>query len=1023
MPKESTSVTFAALLLLGVLSVPAVARAADEARPVAHLLAPAQEYAICYDPLMAEAALRLTAIDLAARHGLYARCRPADRVAELPDDAWPRLELFVDWGPKLRHVRLKREGDTFIFLARADDTGYVELNRRTLRMPPALSVGLMACATPAEETLEAVVLDARLNGEPFSGYESAEIGRCIAPCAATEEEGRITFRTSPPFDGRNAFDKGIFLHKPCEGDFDITCTVELSSPASTRCIGVMCREAPAEGAPSAATLTDGGEAAGCARTPPFQSLQWHYDTGAHFVRIELALGPDEVRDLGLVYLSCGTWEALADSVRRLSEAVETGLAKELGLETANGRAAATPDEATSSALREARDLAWTAVSGRVYAASRRVDALLEDAPTCAEAHALGAECGALLAAQDLYGVFSDRPRFLARPLAHWLFAERLAGAEAGRYGMTQGYVALACGYPKAALALLSSLPETEQAGPKAKALRMYATRDCRPFTQDTFGLAAPIEELAWFWAAVECARDDFFADAPLDTTWAAESCAFMPLYRSPSVGSGHRYTAAGPLIAALRDVTDFLGCDEIPVEQRTEIAVKLAEALKLPPGQDLAETVKEVRSALKERSRTAVGQWRPLMELYSAALAVPEPRPGVDGRLPWRTVGLHDFAENQRGMFLLMLYMRANFVSQMLASYEQALTYCKELAELTSDVPGASTYFTAVGLMSVGRTEETLPGLREFTMTPLGRRPALLAFTFEDWPHVSGFVNFNVTSLESALLPPGRGSWDWSALASIWRARGNNDWGMRNAVAWNALDVDDYTVSPVLALMDIAENIAPGVEAVDRSPYNLKLLEAVAKKALALQDIDTGAEMYERMIAAAPAEVTAYNRLALLYAKEDKLRAIAVAKRAEENCPWGVALSNLLGRCAVWMVDEGNREEALRYGEKASGTGSFPGLMGYATALIANDRKEEGIKIWRQIAFRYPARCDRYFDLIFKEKYPDDKIMEDARQLLARHPSMKPQILQRFDSVARQYPGGADLVARAHEIAGESGGN
>lgn len=52
--------------------------ASQPIQPIVHLLAPTHEYAAKFDCLVPEAALRLAAIDLAARHGKYARFWPVD---------------------------------------------------------------------------------------------------------------------------------------------------------------------------------------------------------------------------------------------------------------------------------------------------------------------------------------------------------------------------------------------------------------------------------------------------------------------------------------------------------------------------------------------------------------------------------------------------------------------------------------------------------------------------------------------------------------------------------------------------------------------------------------------------------------------------------------------------------------------------------------------------------------------------------------------------------------------------------
>jgi len=52
-----------------------------------HLLAPTDAYAAKYDPLVAEASLRLVAMDLAARHGIHAKYWPIEHWAKTLDSA------------------------------------------------------------------------------------------------------------------------------------------------------------------------------------------------------------------------------------------------------------------------------------------------------------------------------------------------------------------------------------------------------------------------------------------------------------------------------------------------------------------------------------------------------------------------------------------------------------------------------------------------------------------------------------------------------------------------------------------------------------------------------------------------------------------------------------------------------------------------------------------------------------------------------------------------------------------------
>ncbi len=216
-----------------------------QGQPVLHLLAPSADYAGRYDSLIPEAALRLTAIDLAARYGACARFWAVDQLRGVPADAYPRLQVSDEKMPPMPYLKIVRRGDSFFFSASVDGKDYLPISSLELPMAAGVHVGLWGPFDPHGLGGHTSASDVRLNNRPVAAPERATIGTPLKPSTINIADGAWTIETRgsaelPKDDDR---ERGEFLHVPAQGDFELTARLEVPDESAKAYPGVLvCRE-------------------------------------------------------------------------------------------------------------------------------------------------------------------------------------------------------------------------------------------------------------------------------------------------------------------------------------------------------------------------------------------------------------------------------------------------------------------------------------------------------------------------------------------------------------------------------------------------------------------------------------------------------------------------------------------------------------------------------------------------------------------------------------------------------------
>lgn len=994
--------------LVSVLAV-CLSPAAAEEKPVLHLLAPSEDYANQYDPLIAESALRLVAAELAARHGTASHFWPADHLQRVRQDAYPRVEITSRVFPRTPHLRLRRRGNVFDFFASPRGRSYVHIARYVRKLPAKTHVGIMFPASwSGRKTVTATVSDVRLNGDPFRAYRRADIGECYKPGEVSREGDKHTVTTHGFEPKGNWRERGPFLYRTCDGDFEIAARVDnIVGEGGYYGLALMCRTGLEPDAESVALLSLVRSVHAAFGGPTHIRMRHIRDLGAHAVVPRLLTGADEAKPLASVPATYVSWEQLTRSIDELAEAILEGLKHEGIVPKTPPAGPRLPTPAQQGTLAGARKLALKVSSGEVLAAAGEVDQVLNSCPTCPQAHFTAALCGALLACQDVYGAFHERGRYLAGPVSHMLLARRLGGAVGAGERLSEAWVRLACGYPRAAMEALESIPPDKRNSPEARALAMFITEDHRALTEQTVLGATPIEQLAWIRATQSCGLDESLQTVPARLARDARTCALLPLYRSVGVGPGHTFSRLRIILAFARDASDLLTCPDIPAQKRRAIGRRMARALRQTPKDDLRELARVVAWAAFQRGlgEDPADALAPLTELYLEAMALPVGPTAENGGIRWRSISVHDFAELQRGLLVRTVYRRVKFLGSMLGVPEETEKFCRRLAEGMREVPGAGEFFRAMGDSYLGQAAPATASLKAFLNTRAGRAAAGLNWAAPHFRNIARGVDY--------ALPPGRGTWEWQKLCEL------SDWidGRRvHPYAYLALGVDDHAADVFSALSWRAGSVDPAERFRARMEYDTALMTNVAYYARYFGQEAEAKRIYERLIELRPKDVTNYRNLAhWYYGNRQTDKGIEVCQRAADECEYTVGLSNLLGTMAEWLIEQNRPEEALAWGRIASRSYSYRGLAGLGLALAANGMVGEALVVFRRAAERYSTGTHGLTQLILQEKLGFDRLSEEIQSLVKLHQRMRDKVAEAVSSGCVAAGGDCASLERLYE--------
>jgi len=974
-----------------VLAGAASGEAAAPVKPAVHLVAPSDEYAKQYDSLVAEASLRLVAMELAARHRLYARFWPADGHDTMPADAYPRVELTGLPRPEgLKHVRLKRQGDVFTFFASADGRQYIRIGARRMKMPRSVPVGFTTCALTNQRHLQVEMSSARLNGEPFVNPKRTDYGETRRRSEVVFEHGRWKFHTFGARWRRDLTGVGPFIYKMVEGDFVMDAAVERCSVNLEKTwgfAGVACRGSLKPRAAMVGVFSDGTNAFPGSRARWCKTLWWHEGDGGHILVAVLKTGPEKSTEICRVWAAWHSWDALRTSIVSVADRVEAALAEELQLKTP----AAAPTPATEEerqALAEARAQALQVDLTNVRAASKAVSTVLDKSPTCPEGHRTAGLCGAMLACHDLFGFFHNRGRFLAGPVSHLVLAQRLAPAQTAEDQLTCAWVRLACGYPNAAKSILDTLREADKGTAEAKALTMFITRDYRPLDRERVMRVSRIEQLAWVFAAARCGRDALLgADLPVRLARQTQCGGYLPFCGPVNVGRGHVFTSVAPGMAYATDAAAFLTDERLPRQTRLTIGRKMAGALGVPAGDDLdalAEGIAAVAgSGLGERMPAAIAA---MMDLYAAAAEQPAgPLTWSDGPR-WHVLGLREVAAVRRGWFLYTLYRRARFLRVPLAAPVAAVAFAEKAAAGLEGDANAADYFRFLQMTYAGRKSNAVAALKRVLRSSFGHNLPVLQTIARCG---SRPVRNSGPPLKAFLDVPGRGTWEWmlGAQSGVHIYRG----GDRGHTCLRLCHrVDTCTADTGHAVVWQEDSAQGLVELAKRMPHALNVARWMAYGAEAFEDKVASCH---RLVAMAPSDMTGYYYLAWALEKQgQREKAIETAKQAARNCPFSVRLSNLIGHLSLWLVEENRPKEALLWGQRAARSGSATGLWALATALDANNQTDQALGVYQDLAHRYFKGIHHLTKFLMDSGQPPNRVKEELEALVRVHRSRRDDV-------------------------------
>lgn len=974
----------------GLAGEPATSQPAG---PVLHLLAPSHEYAANYDCLIPEAALRVAAIDLAARTGKYARFWPVDQLDQVPADAWPRVQISWEKMPPMPYAKLVRRGDLFTFLASSDGKQYVTTGQVRLQMPAKTFVGFFAYYDPRGNQVQVTVRDLRLNGRPLAEPQHRSIGKPSKPAEYDLTPGAwtiTTYGTPPENDNQQRKtwrETGEFACVATEGDFELAGLFDPPEPGAEYGVPVLMCRAGLERESTVAILylsTEG--TTGLSSSPPYTFCRPHWLNEAHLLHADLLTGNGRSKRIASVPVSYVNWEVLTDCAQQFANQIRQGLANELRLPlTGHPKSVAASDEQVER-LDKARQAALQVASGEVLAAARLVDSVLDEAPLCPAAHYTASLCGTVLTLGDMYGRFYEGGRFLAGPLSHWLYARELAAPQQPAEILSSAWLMLATGYPDAALAAVRNLPEPQMNSPEGKALVMFATRDYRPLPKHKVSEATRIEQLAWVIACRQCNRDSLIKEEGPWLAQNARSPAYTVLLRTGNFSS----PSLGISLAYSNSVADLLGDDRISPEKRRSIAHRFAAMLKTVPSDNLREPASALAASIHKMgpmfitgSEEISDRIAVLFDLYAAALATPAGPVIPASGLRWQSLSPHDVAEQQRGTSLLALFDHAQMLKTMLGVPEECMHYCQAVAKGAASVEGAGSFFEAYGLTGTDKVGKTLGLLAKTLQTPFGKRIVTTACIVQTMAE-----RLPVPGKGETILRPGRGAWEWAYLCVAAMRDGS---GVdSDALAWRCLAADSHAYIPLEVLYWRTGDPAVVEGFLDRIPYNMTVLVQAANYVANRGPNSRYLEICRKMIELAPDSPEGYSKLAGYYsARYELAQAIDVIREAAENCEPSIQLTNLLGTGAVWLVKENRLDEALEWGRMSATSYSFAGLKGLAVALAANKQIEEAEEVWRQIAYRYDSGADEYMQFLLEHNRPDKVILDEIQALMKNHPTTR----------------------------------
>ena len=924
-----------------------------------HLLAPSPTYAKRYDPLLAEAAIRLAAMDL-HRLGYDVRYWPLDRQSQMPPDAWPQVAIsakpLTDW----TYLRLTRRGRQVQSLASHDGKDYRLLWEWDLDLDDQLLVGLLAVTDTDAAALKARLTDVRLNGEAVQGWQTDCLGGSAG--RAVQDGGDWTLDVPPRTVNPEVIgspEVGVFVHVPVRGDFVLDGRVaSFEGKHWFNRVGLGCMDtlepttlvvAAYDTKPFCYTLT-----------PQLGPSSAFWDDSLHVAGVKVRSEPGGTPHGKSAVVSFRDWDSLCSGTEALAAAIVSAVQRntpapaevpDAPAEREHADASARQDPAdpptqqsTAEPYADLRERILAVDCGDIISIGHTLDGLVNAKQPDPRAHSLASLCGSILACQDLKGPFHYRARFLAGPLSHGLMARRLAGGKLDHPALRdQLWLQLATGFPDAALATIESIHAAPD-DPELRAARLFITRDYRLLSAEDVPAATPLEQLGWVWAVQQCERPDLLGQVS-QTLAQRRSPAFLAMQHLPWDPMGGQEQVCR--LAMATDVRDLLNHGGLGQLSRREMMQALARATGNAVPDDSQESLDQLCSRTAESDRAMSAEVLVLVEqLYQTAARTCNggPMAGV-GCLP-----IEEVVDLKRGLLLHTLFNHVQHMYGVFSAPAKAAQFCADTAA-GLDEPG-KRYFELLRDQLVAHPAQP----EEFNLfidSEWTLCPGTLETIWQYWPE--SVEHQPARSNYFAMAP--RGCWDLESFAKANRNALNPG---RNA-GMQCVKLDAYNGAVIDNLCTWAENFGWAQPAAQRMPYNAEMFANLSWLAECVSDYEAGLQAARQWCAVGSDKCPSQCAMFRLYrALGQTDQAIKLAREIGRSGDRSVGAANVLGTLAGMLAIRGQADEALQWGRQAAGSYSAAGLQGLAMALEANGKHAEALEVYAACAARYEGTADDY---------------------------------------------------------------
>ncbi len=1005
----------------------------DPNKPVCHLVGPDSDYAKSVDPLVAETALRLAALELTCRQNVPVRYWPHEAVKAIPKDAYPRVTLRQSGATDRRHVRLRRIGAVFLMSASTNGRDWVEIGQVRMEMPKTAYVGVWvpSCRDAKESTVRVDAV--RVNGKGGEDLPFKEFGKSRKETVLVRHGGgRYEIRTFGWTPEVNATkDRGAFGYVKVEGDFTVQCHVgSVGGDSLYKSGGVLCRSSLEDDADSVGTAFSWDYAYGMVQPAGTQASQRIYNRSLHQAEIRIAESEKDGYDKEssvLVNLR-GYRSAMASADRLTRDLLET-LREETGVGS-EPLPSQSLDGPQRERLAEARNLALQLDPAKVVQAGQITAEVLNRSPRSAEAHRTMALCLSMLAMADLQGAFQSRGRYLAAPLAHLMLAERLAPSSEPEQLLNEAWVLLVCGYPKLAAALPALLPDEATYQGELRALRMFATRNYTTASPEAIATATPLEKLAWVWACQQTGREDMLAKLPSKMAREHNFAGMLPMYRSAGSKAGYEHADLRSLMVTRNDVVQLLGAESIPAKDRHEVGWKLAHAVGAADDEDVGRMVDNIthvldNEGLGDNIQRPVEQ---MVQLYAMALREPVQPTFRKGKPHFDGLSLADYAYTRRGLLLLTMYRQAYFLARVLDTPDGCQFVCDSVAEATKEsLPSVARIFWAYSAGVVGQMDEGGEHMRAVNDSELGKTAPVRYFLLHDLDGT--YVSIMARDADRSRW----GSWMWRPRAD----RGGWETGVSSAASIHlgmgyfvftdaavALSCDPANPYATEALCNVEVTGWAARTLEDRLPYSASLMRQLANTYRSQLQYSRAITVGEKLRKLRTTNPSDYLLLGKLYAHEGRYDdAIAVAQEGLSVAEPSLERDALAGHQARWLVATEQTEMALEVGKTAAKAHSIEGMRGLLRAQVAANQPKEALATARKISHR---DVDGVQDLIIhmvNGKYETKDIVEEIAEAISLHRAAKGRSYGTVLKGCLRAGGQIDLLKAIYYIPSEDGEN